>query len=170
MRRDFMSWWTRFCPTAPYGSRRSTRTASWWTRSCSTSWREREIRPEFNMSYDGTQGWHDWMRGVPGRGRRGAGGVRPLPRAGFPPEPRWACTRATAPAAGGGASARWRRTIAELEGQSRGVTPTWRPGRVTGRSPWRRPSRSPLDYIPCFYEDGAPLGLHLGGFFMGSPS
>ena len=24
-----------------------------------------------------------------------------------------------------------------------------------------------LDYIPCFYEDGAPLGLHLGGFFMG---
>ena len=26
-----------------------------------------------------------------------------------------------------------------------------------------------LDYIPCFYEDGAPLGLHLGGFFMGRP-
>lgn len=27
---------------------------------------KRDIRPEFNLSYDGTEGQHDWLRGVPG--------------------------------------------------------------------------------------------------------
>ena len=27
---------------------------------------QRGCKPEFNMSYDGTQGWHDWLRGIPG--------------------------------------------------------------------------------------------------------
>lgn len=26
-----------------------------------------------------------------------------------------------------------------------------------------------LDYIPCYYEDGMPLSLQLGGFFSASP-
>lgn len=30
---------------------------------------ERGLRPEFNMSYDGDEGWHDWMRGIPDAGR-----------------------------------------------------------------------------------------------------
>lgn len=29
----------------------------------------RGIHPEFNMSYDGVDGWHDWMRGIPGAGK-----------------------------------------------------------------------------------------------------
>ena len=57
---------------------------------------ERGIRPEFNMSYDGTQGWR--------RSTSATSGV-------FPPEPRCACTRATSTCCGR-ASARWRRTIA----------------------------------------------------------
>lgn len=32
---------------------------------------EREIRPEFNMSYDGVDGWHDWLRGIPDAEKRG---------------------------------------------------------------------------------------------------
>lgn len=27
---------------------------------------KRNCKPEFNMSYDGTEGWHDWLRGVEG--------------------------------------------------------------------------------------------------------
>ena len=26
----------------------------------------RNLRPEFSISFDGAEGWHDWMRGVPG--------------------------------------------------------------------------------------------------------
>lgn len=30
---------------------------------------ERGIYPEFNMSYDGVDGWHDWLRGIDGAGQ-----------------------------------------------------------------------------------------------------
>lgn len=72
---------------------------------------ERGIRPEFNMSYDGTQGWHDWMRGVPGAGDAVLAAFDLCHERVFPPEPRCACIRATSTCCGR-ASARWRRTIA----------------------------------------------------------
>ena len=31
-----------------------------------TELEKRNCKPEFNMSFDGTEGWHDWLRGVPG--------------------------------------------------------------------------------------------------------
>ncbi|MBO4750783.1 MAG: radical SAM protein [Lachnospiraceae bacterium] len=31
-----------------------------------TELEKRNCRPEFNMSYDGTEGWHDWLRGING--------------------------------------------------------------------------------------------------------
>lgn len=31
-----------------------------------TELEKRDCKPEFNMSYDGTEGWHDWLRGVEG--------------------------------------------------------------------------------------------------------
>lgn len=30
---------------------------------------ERSIHPEFNMSYDGVDGWHDWLQGIRGAGK-----------------------------------------------------------------------------------------------------
>ena len=40
---------------------------------------ERGIQPEFNMSYDGDEGWHDWMRGIPDAGKIVLDAFDPVP-------------------------------------------------------------------------------------------
>ncbi len=39
------------------------------TRSLLEGFISRGIRPEIIMSYDGDEGWHDWLRGIPGAGK-----------------------------------------------------------------------------------------------------
>ena len=45
---------------------------------------ERGIHPEFNMSYDGVDGWHDWLRGIPNAGKIAEDAFLRCKRKGFP--------------------------------------------------------------------------------------
>lgn len=128
---------------------------------------EREIRPEFNMSYDGTQGWHDWMRGVPGAGDAVLAAFDLCHERGFPTGAEMCLHQGNKHLLRESVS-----TLAAHHCESLKVNP------VADTDTWERLGEDRsltleetfevyLDYIPCFYEDGAPLGLHLGGFFMG---
>lgn len=128
---------------------------------------ERGIRPEFNMSYDGTQGWHDWMRGVPGAGDAVLAAFDLCHERGFPTGAEMCLHQGNKHLLRESVS-----TLAAHHCESLKVNP------VADTDTWERLGEDRsltleetfevyLDYIPCFYEDGAPLGLHLGGFFMG---
>ncbi len=130
---------------------------------------ERGIRPEFNMSYDGTQGWHDWMRGVPGAGDAVLAAFDLCHERGFPTGAEMCLHQGNKHLLRESVS-----TLAAHHCESLKVNP------VADTDTWERLGEDRsltleetfevyLDYIPCFYEDGAPLGLHLGGFFMGRP-
>ena len=130
---------------------------------------ERGIRPEFNMSYDGTQGWHDWMRGVPGAGDAVLAAFDLCHERGFPTGAEMCLHQGNKHLLRESVS-----TLAAHHCESLKVNP------VADTDTWERLGEDRsltleetfevyLDYIPCFYEDGAPLGLHLGGFFMARP-
>lgn len=45
---------------------------------------DRGLKPKFNMSYDGTNGWHDWLRGIPGSEKMLLKSFERLSKHGFP--------------------------------------------------------------------------------------
>ena len=131
---------------------------------------ERGIHPEFNMSYDGAQGWHDWMRGVPGAGDAVLAAFDRCHERGFPTGAEMCLHQGNKHLLRESIN-----TLAAHHCKSLKVNP------VAGTETWERLGEDRsitmeevfeayLDYIPFFFEDGAPLSLHLGGFFMGEPN
>ena len=130
---------------------------------------KRGIHPEFNMSYDGTEGWHDWLRGIDGAGRIAEEAFLRCKEKGFPTGAEM-CIHS-------GNKHLLRDTVkrlAELGCRSLKTTP------ISDVGAWKEGGYGPsitveelyqlyLDYIPHYYEDGMPLALQLGGFFMASP-
>ncbi|MBR4081664.1 MAG: radical SAM protein [Clostridia bacterium] len=129
----------------------------------------RGIHPEFNMSYDGVDGWHDWLRGIDGAGRITEEAFLRCHRRGFPTGAEM-CLH-------GGNRHLLRETVrklAELHCSTLKVVP------VSDVGAWKAGGYGPtlsseelyqlyLDYIPHYYEDGMPVALQLGGFFMADP-
>ena len=129
----------------------------------------RGIRPEFNMSYDGTGGWHDWLRGIPDAGRIVEEAFLRCRDKGFPTGAEMCIHQ--------GNKHLLRDTIrrlGELGCRSLKTTPisnvgAWKEGGYGESITLEELYQLYLDYIPHFYEDGMPLRLQLGGFFAASP-
>ena len=131
---------------------------------------KRGIHPEFNMSFDGVEGWHDWLRGIDGAGRIAEEAFLRCKAKGFPTGAEMCIHQ--------GNKHLLRETIRHLASmgcRSLKTTP------VSNVGAWKEngygESISPkelyqlyCDYIPHYYEDGMPLALHLGGFFMANPN
>lgn len=131
---------------------------------------KRGIHPEFNMSYDG-EGWHDWLRGIPGAEKAVKEAFLRCRDRGFPTGAElclhqnnkhllrksilnlaeWGCTHLkTNPVSDVGA---WK-DGGYREDYSLSLEETY---------------QLYLDYIPKYFEDGMPLALQLGGFFYATP-
>lgn len=130
---------------------------------------ERGIYPEFNMSYDGTDGWHDWLRGIDGAGRIAREAFLRCRDRGFPTGAEMCLHQ--------GNKHLLRETVnqlAEWGCRSLKTTP------ISNVGAWKENGYGEsigvdelyqvyLDYIPHYYADGMPLSLQLGGFFSASP-
>lgn len=130
---------------------------------------ERGIYPEFNMSYDGVDGWHDWLRGIDGAGKIAEDAFLRCKKHGFPTGAEM-CIHS-------GNKHLLRETIkklGELGCRSLKTNPiadvgAWKEGDYGETISMDELFKLYLDYIPYYYEDGMPLSLQLGGFFSASP-
>jgi len=129
----------------------------------------RGIHPEFNMSFDGVEGWHDWLRGMPNAGKIAEDAFRRCRDRGFPTGAEM-CVH-------NGNKHLLRATVnrlAELGCRSLKTNPitdvgAWKEGGYGEAISMEELYQTYLDYIPDYYADGMPLALQLGGFFMASP-
>jgi len=129
----------------------------------------RGIKPEFNMSFDGVDGWQDWLRGIDGAGRIAEEAFLRCKNMGFPTGAEM-CLHS-------GNKHLLRRTVnrlAALGCRSLKTVP------ISDVGAWKAGGYGPsisleelyglyLGYIPQYYEDGMPLSLQLGGFFRADP-
>ncbi len=129
----------------------------------------RGIHPEFNMSFDGVDGWHDWLRGIDGAGRIAEDAFRRCRDKGFPTGAEMCIHQ--------GNKHTLRETVrhlASLGCQSLKTVPISNVGAWKENGYGESISVDELyqlyyDYIPHYYADGMPLALQLGGFFMAHP-
>lgn len=130
---------------------------------------KRGIYPEFNMSYDGIDGWHDWLRGIPNAGKIAEDAFLRCKEKGFPTGAEMCIHN--------GNKHLLRETIqmlASLGCRSLKTNPvsnvgSWKEGGYGESISIEELFQIYLDYIPHYYEDGMPLSLQLGGFFSASP-
>ncbi len=130
---------------------------------------KRGIHPEFNMSFDGVDGWHDWLRGIDGAGRVAEEAFIRCRDKGFPTGAEMCIHQ--------GNKHVLRETVkrlAEMGCRSLKTTPISNVGAWKENGYGESISVDELyqlyyDYIPQYYEDGMPLALQLGGFFMADP-
>ena len=125
----------------------------------------RNIHPEFNMSYDGV-GWHDWLRGVSGAEEAVDRAFALCRDNGFPTGAEM-CLHT-----------RNKHTLREsIRHMGKLGVRSVKTNPVSNSGEWlkngygesftnRELYQLYLDYIPHYYEDGMPMGIMLGGFFM----
>lgn len=120
----------------------------------------------FNMSYDGTDGWHDWLRGMKDAEEKVLRAFDLCYEMGFPTGSEMCIHK--------GNRHLLRETVNRLA-EHHCLTLKTNP--VSDTELWQRYSvdyslTMPevfalyLDYIPHFFEDGMPISLQLGGFFQ----
>lgn len=123
----------------------------------------RGIRPEIHMSFDGV-GCHDWLRGVEGAEAAVARAFSLCRERGFPTGAAYCLHRGNIHAL-----AESVRLLASLGVSSLKVTRLRIEGEAEGipdeAISCDEEFRAYLDYIPRFFEDGAPINLLLAGFF-----
>ena len=123
----------------------------------------RRMRPAIQFSFDGV-GHHDWMRGVPGAEKAVLDALRRCRERGFPTGVSMVVCRESI-----GSLRKSVNRMASLGVRSMKV------GNASPQGEWRKQAEHDLsqaelyeaflEYIPHFFEDGAPLTLGLEGFF-----
>lgn len=123
----------------------------------------RGIKPEFNMSFDGV-GCHDWLRGVPGAEQAVLRAFSLCKERGFPTGAEYCLHKGNL-----GALRESVKLLGKLGCQTLKVNRLNVEGEALGIADYAitrdKEFQTYLDYIPQFYEDGAPLSLMLSGFF-----
>ena len=130
---------------------------------------KRGIFPEFNMSYDGVDGWHDWLRGIENAGKIVEDAFLRCKEKGFPTGAEMCIHN--------GNKHLLRETVNRLHAlgcRSLKTNPisnvgAWKAGGYGESISLKELYQVYLDYIPSYYKDGMPISLQLGGFFSASP-
>lgn len=125
----------------------------------------RGLFPEFNMSYDGDEGWHDWLRGIKNAGQIVLDAFDLCHEMGFPTGAELCLHQ--------GNKHLLRQSINTLAEHHCAHVKT---NPVADSELWQKYGEDYslsidetyaiyLDYIPQFFADGMPIGLMLSGFF-----
>ncbi len=129
---------------------------------------KRNLHPEFNMSFDGV-GWHDWLRGIPGAEKAVDEAFRLCRDLGFPTASEMCLHDKN------------KDTLRESINYLKSVgCRSLKTNPVSNVGEWLNTGLGEtitmdelfqlyLDYIPRYYQDGMPLSLMLGGFFLADP-
>ncbi|MBR5908947.1 MAG: radical SAM protein [Schwartzia sp.] len=123
----------------------------------------RGLRPEFNMSFDGV-GCHDWLRGIDGAEKAVLRAFSLCKERGFPTGAEYCLHKGNLSALRESV-----KLLGELGCQTLKVNRLNLEGEGVAIADHAitvdEEFQTYLDYIPHFYEDGAPLSLMLSGFF-----
>lgn len=123
---------------------------------------DRNMRPEFSISFDGVNGWHDWLRGVEGAEEDTLKALYLCRDKGFPTSVETCLHRGNRHVI--------RDTVNKLA--STGVE-FIKFGDIANTDLWKRNAQgnemtaieyveAVLDYLPCYYEDGMPVDILFG--------
>jgi len=131
---------------------------------------KRGIYPEFNMSYDGTEGWHGWLRGVPEADNAIDRAFRLCREHGFPTGAEMCIHKKNKHTLRDSVN-----YLASVGCKSLKVNPiadvgAWKDNGYGESINMKELFDLYLNYIPEYYEDGKPLTIMLGGFFYASPN
>ena len=130
---------------------------------------KRDLHPEINMSFDGTEGWHSWLRGVEDADETIDRAFKLCSDHGFPTgaemclhdRNKHTLRDSVNYLASVGCKSLKTNPIADIG--------AWHDGGY-GRSIDKDELYDLyLDYIPQYFEDGKPLSIMLGGFFAADP-
>ena len=130
---------------------------------------KRDIHPSFLMSYDGTEGWHDWLRGVTGAEKLIDRAFRLCSDMGFRPAANMTIHQ--------GNMHTLRDSINHLASLGVGMIKTayannigeWKTKNGGNNIGFKDLFQTYLDYIPHYYEDGMPMRIFFTSFFIASP-
>lgn len=127
---------------------------------------QRGLFPEFNMSYDGDEGWHDWLRGIPKAGEIALRAFDLCHKKGFATGAELCLHK--------GNMHLLRQSINTLAAHH---CKSLKTNPISDTELWKKFGQNMsitmdelfeiyTEYIPHFFEDGMPLSLMLGGAFM----
>lgn len=125
----------------------------------------RGIHPEFNLSYDGDEGWHDWLRGIPDAGRIALDAFDLCHDMGFPTGAELCLHQGNRHLLRKSVNTLANHHCAHLKTNPVSMTDLWASYDKDYSLTTEELYDIYLDYIPRFFEDGMPLTLMLGGFF-----
>lgn len=129
---------------------------------------KRGLYPEFNMSFDGTEGWHSWLRGVKGADEAIDRAFKLCKEHGFPTGAEMCLHEQNKHTLRDSVN-----YLASIGCRSLKTNPisdvgAWHDNGFGKSIDMKELFEIYLDYIPKYYEDGKPLSLMLGGFFQTS--
>lgn len=127
---------------------------------------ERGTHPEFNMSFDGTEGWHDWLRGVDGATDDILRAFNLCRSMGFPTGAEMCLHRANLHTLRDSVNLLAKHGCLSLKTNPVSPTEAWkRSGSSDLTLSIEEAAEAYLAYIPRYFVDGMPLSIMLGGMF-----
>ena len=129
---------------------------------------DRGIHPKFDMSYDG-EGWHDWLRGIKGAEdivNRAFALCRDM---GFPTGSEMCLHQHNKHTLRASVKHLGSLGVRSVKTNPVSDVGEWKKNGYGESIGMKELYQLYLDYIPQYYEDGMPMGIMLGGFFMASP-
>jgi radical SAM protein with 4Fe4S-binding SPASM domain len=125
---------------------------------------ERDIYPEFNMSFDGV-GFHDWLRGIEGAEKEVNRAFALCHERGFPLGAELALHQRNKATLRESINHLAALGVAHLKVNPAGKTGAWAENAGDDHLSLEEALEAYLDYIPHYFEDGQPITLMLGGAF-----
>lgn len=125
-------------------------------------------KPEFNMSYDGDEGMHDWLRGIPHAGDMVLRAFDLCYDRGFPTGSELCLFQKNKHLLRQSLSTLGAHHVGSCKVNPVSESELWL--RTTGENQTLAMEECfelYLDYLPHYFEDGEPVALMLGGFFLG---
>lgn len=129
---------------------------------------ERNIHPEFNMSYDG-EGWHDWLRGVKGAEELVNRAFALCRDMGFPTGAEMCLHKHNKHTLRASIKHMGSLGVRSVKTNPVADVGAWHENGYGESIGMQELYQLYLDYIPQYYEDDMPMGIMLGGFFMANP-
>ncbi len=123
-------------------------------------------KPEFNMSYDGDEGWHDWMRGIEDAGRIVLDAFDLCHQMGFSTGAEMCLHRGNVHLLRESINTLADHHCAHVKTNPVSATELWNQFGQEYTISLEEVMESYLQYIPAYFEDGMRTSLQLGGFFQ----
>ena len=127
-------------------------------------------KPEFNMSYDGDEGMHDWLRGIDRAGEYVLRAFDLCYERGFPTGSELCIFQKNKHLLRQSINTLAKHRVGSVKTNPVSETELWL--KTTGKGQTvdiKELFDLYLEYIPHFFEDGCPMVVQLSGFFIGYP-